>query len=129
MVRRGTPSTRRIPANACAAERYVMPMKTHFTPGSFDANSRAVTFTSSAKRRPTSPQRIKEPIMFARLTRFIAHPFADKGDHAHDAFLSASPDIADLERRMRQIDEDDHAYGMHFCGEIPRARAMSASNF
>jgi hypothetical protein len=41
-----------------------------------------------------------------------------KDDGAHDDYLNASSDFADLERRMRRVDEEEHAYSLHFCGSV-----------
>ncbi|AMV42606.1 transcriptional regulator [Paraburkholderia caribensis] len=38
----------------------------------------------------------------------------------HGDYLASSSDLADLERRMRQVDEEDHAYRMPFCGAVSR---------
>jgi hypothetical protein len=67
--------------------------------------------------------------MFARLSNAVVHLFSTRHDQAHDAYLASSSDLADLERRMRQIDCDDHVYGMRFCGSIARDRDFAASNF
>jgi hypothetical protein len=48
--------------------------------------------------------------------------FFRKQDESHDAYLKESTDLADLERRMRQVDEADRAYSLGFCGAIPRDR-------
>ncbi|WP_050451513.1 DUF3563 family protein [Candidatus Burkholderia verschuerenii] len=67
--------------------------------------------------------------MFARLSNAVVHLFSTQRDHAHDAYFASSSDLADLERCMRQVDEDDHAYSMRFCGSVARDRDFSASNF
>ncbi|GAB5094481.1 transcriptional regulator [Caballeronia sp. LP006] len=54
--------------------------------------------------------------MFERLSRF----FSATDDHSHDDYFASSGDHAELERRMRQVEESDHAYSMTFCGSIPR---------
>lgn len=54
--------------------------------------------------------------MFERFSKSLGSFFS-----SHDAqedYLSSSTDLADLERRMRQVEEQDHSYSMHFCGEI-----------
>ncbi|SAL03610.1 DUF3563 family protein [Caballeronia ptereochthonis] len=57
--------------------------------------------------------------MFERLSKSLGSLFSDH-DVARDDYLASSGDLADLERRMRQIDEEDHAYSMHFCGSVGR---------
>jgi hypothetical protein len=39
---------------------------------------------------------------------------------SHSDYLASSSDLADLERRMRQVDEEEHAYRMPFCGAVSR---------
>jgi hypothetical protein len=51
---------------------------------------------------------------------FLSHVFSEFFSRRDDAFLDSSKDVADLERRMRQIDEDNHAYSLSFCGSISR---------
>jgi hypothetical protein len=58
----------------------------------------------------------KEPIMSALLSRFFSNLFSR--DQA--AYLESSTDLAELERRMREIDAEDHAYSMSFSGSISR---------
>jgi hypothetical protein len=68
--------------------------------------------------------------MFARLSDALGHlfSFSSNGDQSHDEYFASSSDLADLERRMRRIDEQDHAYGMHFCGAISRDQNASGWN-
>jgi hypothetical protein len=53
--------------------------------------------------------------MFALLSNLF---HTNDDTHAHDAYFGDSADLADLERRMRRVDEEDHAYSLHFCGSI-----------
>lgn len=63
--------------------------------------------------------------MFERLhhtvDRFISH----ERNIAIDPYLAASKDLADLERRMREVDVRDSDYSLHAYGSItsddPRA--------
>ena len=56
--------------------------------------------------------------MFERLSKSLGSFFSTHD--THDEYLSSSSDLADLERRMRQVEEEDHAYSMHFCGSLGR---------
>ena len=59
--------------------------------------------------------------MFDRLSKSFGNLFSARSAHdARDAYLASSTDLADLERRMRQVEEEDHAYSMHFCGSLGR---------
>jgi hypothetical protein len=58
--------------------------------------------------------------MFERFSQSLGSFFSSHD--AHGEYLSSSHDLADLERRMRQIEEEDHAYSMHFCGEVGQHR-------
>jgi len=59
--------------------------------------------------------------MFARLSQSIDHLFSiHTPDEARDAYLASSSDLADLERRMRQVETQEHDYSMYFCGALGR---------
>ncbi|WP_321799328.1 DUF3563 family protein [Caballeronia sp. J97] len=59
--------------------------------------------------------------MFERLTHSIDSLFSIRtANEARDAYLASSSDLADLERRMRQIETQDHGYSMYFCGSLGR---------
>ncbi|SAK89587.1 hypothetical protein AWB79_06441 [Caballeronia hypogeia] len=59
--------------------------------------------------------------MFERLSKSLDGLFSIRDAHdAHDAYLASSSDLADLERRMRQVETEDHDYSMHFCGALGR---------
>jgi hypothetical protein len=58
--------------------------------------------------------------MFERFSKSLGSLFSSHD--AHDDYLSSSADLADLERRMRVIEEEDHTYSMHFCGEVGHHR-------
>ena len=59
--------------------------------------------------------------MFERLSHSLDSLFSSHSMHdARDAYLASSSDLADLERRMRQVETEDHDYSMHFCGSIGR---------
>jgi len=66
--------------------------------------------------------------MFARLSHLFGQMVSGRDCSAHNAYLSSSMDLADLERRMRQVDEDDHAYRMPFCGSVARDQNGFGSN-
>jgi hypothetical protein len=51
---------------------------------------------------------------------FLSHAFSQFFSRRDDAYLDSSKDVADLERRMRQIDDDTHAYRLSFCGSVSR---------
>jgi hypothetical protein len=70
--------------------------------------------------------------MFARLYQSIGRLLSasdERTPNRHDTFFASSSDLADLERRMRQVDEDDHAYRLSYCCARPRERHVSISNF
>ncbi|WP_321798346.1 DUF3563 family protein [Caballeronia sp. J97] len=52
--------------------------------------------------------------MFALLSHLLGKLVSRSDVSSHSAYLASSSDLADLERRMRQADEDDRAYGMSF---------------
>ncbi|AET92110.1 MULTISPECIES: DUF3563 family protein [Caballeronia] len=56
--------------------------------------------------------------MFERLSQSVGSFFSMHD--AHDDYLASSSDLADLERRMRQVETEDHDYSMHFCGSLGR---------
>ncbi|MFM0322169.1 DUF3563 family protein [Caballeronia glebae] len=59
--------------------------------------------------------------MFERLTHSIEHLFSIRtAQEARDTYLASSSDLADLERRMRQVETQDHDYSMYFCGALGR---------
>jgi hypothetical protein len=59
--------------------------------------------------------------MFARLSLSIDNLLSiHTPDEARDAYLASSSDLADLERRMRQVETQDHDYSMYFCGALGR---------
>ncbi|SPB17816.1 hypothetical protein NOV72_05019 [Caballeronia novacaledonica] len=59
--------------------------------------------------------------MFERLSQSIDHFFSIRtSDEARETYLASSSDLADLERRMRQVETQDHDYSMHFCGALGR---------
>jgi hypothetical protein len=62
----------------------------------------------------------KEHIMFARLSHFLGKMVPGHDVSSHSDYLASSSDLADLERRMRQVDEEEHAYRMPFCGAVSR---------
>jgi hypothetical protein len=51
-------------------------------------------------------------LLFSAFSRFFSR--------RDETYLYSSTDVADLERRMRQIDDDAHAYSLSFCGSISR---------
>ncbi|SAK79932.1 hypothetical protein AWB80_04978 [Caballeronia pedi] len=52
--------------------------------------------------------------MFAILSHLLGK-LVSRGDlPSSRAYLASSSDMADLERRMRQVDNDDRAYSMAF---------------
>jgi hypothetical protein len=55
------------------------------------------------------------------LFSYLFRPRKDE-DETRDDYLKSSTDLADLERRMRQVDEADHSYRMSFCGAMHRDR-------
>ncbi|ALP63032.1 MULTISPECIES: DUF3563 family protein [Paraburkholderia] len=58
--------------------------------------------------------------MFARISHLLGKMVASRDVSLHGDYLASSSDLADLERRMRQVDEEDHAYRMPFCGAVSR---------
>ncbi|SAL77006.1 hypothetical protein AWB71_05367 [Caballeronia peredens] len=50
--------------------------------------------------------------MFERFSQSLGSFFSDH--HARDEYLSSSSDLAELERRMREVETQDHMYNMHF---------------
>ncbi|SAK88826.1 hypothetical protein AWB76_06381 [Caballeronia temeraria] len=59
--------------------------------------------------------------MFERLTHSIDSLFSiHTAQETRDAYLASSSDLADLERRMRQVETQDHDYSMYFCGSLGR---------
>ncbi|MBC8637781.1 DUF3563 family protein [Caballeronia sp. EK] len=59
--------------------------------------------------------------MFERLSQSIDNLFSIRTtDDLRDAYLASSNDLADLERRMRQVETQDHDYSMYFCGALGR---------
>jgi hypothetical protein len=70
----------------------------------------------------------KEHIMFARLSHFLGKMVPGHDVSSHSDYLASSSDLADLERRMRQVDEEDHAYRMPFCGAVSRDQNSFGSN-
>ena len=56
--------------------------------------------------------------MFERFSKSLGSFFSMHD--AHDDYLASSSDLADLERRMRQVETEDHDYSMHFCGALGR---------
>jgi hypothetical protein len=58
--------------------------------------------------------------MFA-LFSYLFRPRKETNE-TRDDYLKSSTDLADLERRMRQVDEADHAYSLSFCGAMRRDR-------
>jgi hypothetical protein len=68
--------------------------------------------------------------MFARLYQCIGRLLSGSSNQpAHDAYFASASDLAELERRMRQVDEDDHAYRLSYCCARPRERHVPSSNF
>jgi hypothetical protein len=56
--------------------------------------------------------------MFERFSKSVGSFFSMQ-DY-NDEYLASSSDLADLERRMRQVETEDHDYSMHFCGSVGR---------
>lgn len=56
--------------------------------------------------------------MFERLSKSFGSFFSTHD--ANDDYLASSSDLADLERRMRQVETEDHDYSMYFCGALGR---------
>jgi hypothetical protein len=56
--------------------------------------------------------------MFERFSKSLGSFFSMQD--ANDEYLSSSIDLADLERRMRQVETEDHDYSMRFCGSVGR---------
>lgn len=56
--------------------------------------------------------------MFQRLSHSLGKLFLATDDPAIDAYFASSSDLADLERRMRRVEHDNHAYSLPFCGAI-----------
>ena len=67
--------------------------------------------------------------MFARLTQLFGKTVSRKEVIPHSDYLDSSGDLADLERCMRQVDENDHTYRVPFCGAVSRGQNAFASNF
>jgi hypothetical protein len=51
-------------------------------------------------------------VLFSAFSKFFSR--------RDDTYLDSSTDVADLERRMRQIEDDTHAYRLSFCGSVSR---------
>ncbi|WP_109481457.1 DUF3563 family protein [Paraburkholderia sp. C35] len=66
--------------------------------------------------------------MFARLSNFFEKMVSGNDVSVCNAYLASSSDLADLERRMRQVDEEDHAYRMPFCGSVSRDQGSFTSH-
>ncbi|BBU30060.1 hypothetical protein BTHE68_37940 [Burkholderia sp. THE68] len=56
--------------------------------------------------------------MFERFSKSLGSFFLDRD--ASDEYLASSSDLADLERRMRQVETQDHDYNAYFCGALGR---------
>lgn len=57
--------------------------------------------------------------MFERLSHTLSQTFFTRHADSHDDYLASAGDHAQLERRMRQIEEEDHSYSLSFCGSMP----------
>jgi hypothetical protein len=66
--------------------------------------------------------------MFARLSHLLVKMVSSQDVPSHNGYLASSGDLADLERRMRQVDEEDQAYRMPFCSSMSRDQNAFASN-
>jgi hypothetical protein len=56
----------------------------------------------------------KEHIMFALLSYLLGKLVSSDDMRSHSAYLASSGDLANLERRMRHVEEEDRAYSMSF---------------
>jgi hypothetical protein len=56
----------------------------------------------------------KEHIMFALLSHLLGKLVSRTDMPSHSAYLASSGDLADLERRMRNVEDEDRAYSMSF---------------
>ncbi|EKS71602.1 MULTISPECIES: DUF3563 family protein [Caballeronia] len=52
--------------------------------------------------------------MFALLSHLLGKLVSRTDMPSHSAYLASSGDLADLERRMRNVEDEDRAYSMSF---------------
>jgi len=66
----------------------------------------------------TSSTSMAEFIMFKRLFKSLNGPIRFGNDSTVDTYFASSSDLADLARRMRHVEQEEHAYSLSFCGSI-----------
>jgi hypothetical protein len=59
-----------------------------------------------------------EPIMFERLSQSLVEFFSSRRNAGTDAYFASSTDLADLERRMRHVEQEAPSYTLPFCGSV-----------
>jgi hypothetical protein len=62
---------------------------------------------------PTCVAPLKEHIMFAALSKQLESLFSPSHFDQHEAYLSSSSDLEDLERRMRHLDRGGNPFSLH----------------
>jgi hypothetical protein len=68
---------------------------------------------------PRSPARhsfvalLKEHIMLTELAHRLGTLFTETRDRERDAYLASSTDLAELERRMRHLDDGGYPFHVH----------------
>jgi hypothetical protein len=56
---------------------------------------------------------LKENIMFSEIARRFGTLLTHSRESEREAWLASSPDLAELERRMRTVDDADYPFHVH----------------
>lgn len=56
--------------------------------------------------------------MFERISKSFGELIFSRHDTSTDAYFASSTDLADLERRMRHVENDAPRYTLPFCGSM-----------
>ncbi|WP_250453765.1 DUF3563 family protein [Caballeronia sp. ATUFL_M2_KS44] len=56
--------------------------------------------------------------MFERISKSLGELIFSRHDASTDAYFASSSDLADLERRMRHVENEAPRYTLPFCGSM-----------